>query len=69
VKRRDRLPKSIFTAILITALREADETLYWLEMLAESNTVKPALLTDLTSECNQIVAILSASVKKARQSP
>ena len=61
--------KKHFTAILVTALREADETLYWLELLAESNTVKPALLTDLTSECNQIVAILSASVKKARQSP
>ena len=61
--------KKHFTAILITALREADETLYWLELLAESNTVKPALLTDLTSESNQIVAILSASVKKARQSP
>jgi four helix bundle protein len=61
--------KKHFTAILVTALREADETLYWLELLAESNTVKPTLLSNLTNECNQVVAILAASVKKARQSP
>jgi len=61
--------KRHFTAILTTALREADETLYWLELLAESQIVKPALLADLRDECNQLVAILAASVKKARQSP
>jgi four helix bundle protein len=60
--------KRHFTSILVTALREADETLYWLELLAESNTVKPTLLSDLTKECNELVAILAASVRKARQS-
>jgi four helix bundle protein len=59
--------KKHFTSIMVTALREADETLYWLELLAESNTVKPSLLSDLIDECNQLVAILSASVKKARK--
>ena len=58
--------KKHFTSILVTALREADETLYWLELLAESNTVKPELIEDLTNECHQLVAILAASVKKAR---
>jgi four helix bundle protein len=59
--------KKHFTSIMVTALREADETLYWLELLAESNTVKPELIIDLTNECRQIVAILAASVKKARR--
>jgi four helix bundle protein len=59
--------KKHFTAIMVVSLREADETLYWLELLAESNTVKPELLAGLTDECRQIVRILSASVKKARQ--
>jgi four helix bundle protein len=59
--------KKHFTSILVTSLREADETLYWLELLAESNTVKPALIADLTNECRQLVAILAASVKKARR--
>jgi four helix bundle protein len=60
--------KKHFTSILTTALREADETLYWLELLADSQIVKPALLADLRDECNQLVAILAASVKKARES-
>jgi four helix bundle protein len=58
--------KKHFISILVTALREADETLYWLELLSESGTVKPELLNDLTDECRQLVAILAASVKKAR---
>lgn len=58
--------KKHFTAILVTALREADEALYWLELLSESETVKPELLADLISESQQLVAILSASVKTAR---
>src|SRR5689334_9297164 len=59
--------KRHFTSILVTALREADETLYWLELLADSNTVKPQLLEDLTAECRELVAILAASAKKARR--
>jgi four helix bundle protein len=58
--------KKHFTSILVTALREADETLYWLELLSESETVKPDLLADLIDESQQLVAILSASVKTAR---
>lgn len=60
--------KKHFTSIMVTSLREADETLYWLELLAKSNTVKANLLTDLIDECNQLVAILNASVKTARRS-
>jgi four helix bundle protein len=58
--------KKHFTSILTTALREADETLYWLELLSESGTVKPELLRELVDEAQQLVAILSASVKTAR---
>jgi four helix bundle protein len=59
--------KRHFTSILVTALREADETLYWLELLVESGTVRAELLKDLTDECRELVAILAASVKKARK--
>jgi four helix bundle protein len=57
--------KRHFTSIMTVALREADETLYWLELLTESETIKPELLNDLVSECNELVAILAASVKTA----
>jgi four helix bundle protein len=59
--------KKHFTSIMVTALREADETLYWLELLAESETVKASLLADLMNECDQLVAILAASVRTARR--
>ncbi|MBA3484390.1 MAG: four helix bundle protein [Pirellulales bacterium] len=54
-----------FASTMTIALREADETLYWLELLGESETVKVSLLKDLINECGQLVAILAASVKTA----
>jgi len=59
--------KKHFASMMTTALREADETLYWLELLSESGLVKPELLGEIIDECNQLVAILAASVKKASQ--
>ncbi len=55
---------------------EADETLYWLELLAEANVIPVARLEDLMQETNEIVAIIVASIKtlrarhkKSRQQP
>jgi four helix bundle protein len=48
-------------------LREADETLYWLELINESGLVKTAMLADLINECGQLVAIFAASVKTVRR--
>lgn len=60
--------KKHFTSILQTSLREADETLYWLELLSDSGLVASDRLAALLDECNQLVAILAASVKTARSS-
>src|ERR1043166_2143 len=46
---------------------ECDEALYWMEMLIESGSVKPDLLKGLIEEGNQIVAIVVASIRTARQ--
>jgi len=43
-----------FASTLAIALREADETLYWLELLVESGLVKREMLKDLLGECNQL---------------
>ena len=59
--------KKHFGSILAIASGEASETLYWLELLSESETVKPELLSDIISECNELVAILTASVKSAQE--
>ena len=46
---------------------ECDEALYWMEMLIESEIVKPDLLKDLEDEGNQILAIVVASIRTARR--
>ncbi len=45
---------------------ECDESLYWLELLAESTQVSAHPLRGLFTEANQILAIIVASIKTAR---
>ena len=56
-----------FVTTLEIAIREGEETLYWLELLAESNTLKPSRLSDLMRECGELVAILTATVRTAKR--
>jgi four helix bundle protein len=46
---------------------EADESLYWLELLAEADLVSPDRLHPLMTEGNQIVAMTVASIKTLRE--
>ena len=46
-----------------TALQELDETLYWLELLIESDLTTADRVAPLMDEANQIISILVASVK------
>ena len=59
--------KRQFTSIVEFSLREAEETLYWLELLAESKIVKPTRLKHLLDECDQLVAILVSTVRTAKR--
>ncbi|RIK85532.1 MAG: four helix bundle protein [Planctomycetota bacterium] len=56
-----------FITNLETCLREGDETLYWLELLAEAGIVPASRLADLLDECNQLVAIITATVRTTKQ--
>jgi four helix bundle protein len=56
-----------FAAKFSVALEEADETLYWLELLQESALIKPERLTGLIKEANELVAISAAARKTAKQ--
>ncbi|MDR1792972.1 MAG: four helix bundle protein [Bacteroidales bacterium] len=42
---------------------ETDETLYWLELLEESNLVQQSAINNLKSEINEILSIVVASIK------
>ena len=46
---------------------EADETLFWLELLEESELVSAAKLTAIKQEANELIAITVASIKTARR--
>ena len=46
---------------------EADETLFWLELIKEIEIVDKALLNPLMQENNEIIAIIVASIKTARK--
>src|SRR5262245_55814007 len=53
-------------AKLDIVLEEADETLFWLELLTESGLMPAARLADLASETNEITAMIIASLKTLR---
>jgi four helix bundle protein len=46
---------------------EADETLFWLELLEESDLVVAAKLTAIKQEADELIAITIASIKTARR--
>jgi four helix bundle protein len=49
-----------------SSLQELDETAYWLELLVESESVKPQKLTDLQKETDELIAIFVSSVKTTK---
>lgn len=58
--------KAEFIAKLGVVLEEADETVFWLEMLGDSGIVKPTKLRELLAEANEFVHIFSASRRTAK---
>lgn len=45
---------------------EADESAYWMELLVESGIVSQSKLTHLMKECDEITAIVVASIKTSK---
>jgi four helix bundle protein len=46
---------------------EADESIYWMELLIEGGLVRDDLLSDLMDEANQILAITVASIRTSKR--
>jgi four helix bundle protein len=55
-----------FITTLEIVAREADETMYWLELIQESECVKPGRLAALIQECSELVAIFVATIRSAK---
>jgi four helix bundle protein len=58
--------KADFIAKAGIVLEEADESLYWMELLPEAGIVPAEKLKDLMKEADELVAIFTASIKTAR---
>jgi len=59
--------KPEFTAKLGVVVEEADETVFWLELLVKSGVVSEERLRGLMKEANELLAIFAASRQTARK--
>ncbi|MGH9940917.1 MAG: four helix bundle protein [Pyrinomonadaceae bacterium] len=58
--------KAEFIAKIGVVVEEADETVFWLELLVETNIVEQARMEYLLSEANEVLAIFAASQHTAK---
>ena len=58
--------KPDFIAKLQIALKEANETGYWLELLLKTNYIDPARYQELDNACSQIRVMLIKSINTAK---
>jgi hypothetical protein len=49
-------------------IREAEETRYWLDLLTAAEVINASRLSALHDECSQLIAILTSTVKLAKNS-
>lgn len=59
--------KADFVAKLQIALKESNETAYWLELLFRTNYIDEAAYKSLDSACTSIRAMLVASINTAKK--
>ena len=66
VEAQDASSARDFVQKLSIALREARETIYWLQIVKMSGLVSETLLTESIKEGNEIIAVLVTSVKSSK---
>lgn len=57
--------KADFISKMSIALKEADETMYWLELLNESDYIDDILFIDISSKCSELIKMLVSITKTA----
>ena len=56
-----------FSHKMSIALKEANETQYWISILKDTDYVDAALAISLQNDCAELIAMLVATVKKTRK--
>ncbi len=59
--------KPDFISKMGTVEEEADETIYWMELLIDTGIVNPKRIAGLMTEADQILSIVIASIKTAKR--
>ncbi len=59
-------PAADVIAKLSIVEEEADESIYWMELLADANIVERDRVSPLTKEANELLAVTVASIKTLR---
>ena len=65
---RNAQSRSDFLSKLNVALKEADETEYWLDIIHATGYMDDAMYTSLERDCGEIVALLVSIIKKLKES-
>lgn len=60
------ISKADFTAKLYIALKESNETKYWLELLHETNYINDEQFIGMINDCDELCKMLSSSTKTLR---
>ena len=65
-ERKNAQSKLDFINKLSVALKEADETVYWLELLIGSEYIDQRMFVSLEKDIKEIIALITASINTAR---
>lgn len=60
-----------FIAKLYISRKEAGETIYWIDLLKESNYLSEDVAASISSDCDELLRLLTSSIKtmKDKQTP
>jgi four helix bundle protein len=58
--------KAEFVAKLGVVVEEADETVFWLELLVDAQVIRHEQMANVVTEANELLAIFAASQRTAR---
>ena len=66
-ERKNAQSKADFINKLLIALKEADETQYWLELLLNSDIIDDSAFTSLNEDLKEIIAMITSSIRTVKR--
>ena len=67
IESRNAQSRSDFTSKLNIALKEADETAYWLDLLHSTDYLDDNMFSSLNNDCQELISILMSIIKRLKK--